>query len=189
MTTLRLANSAAAQLLPMSAGSSASPSDPLAERLRRRPAKPMGSPRVGSNPTGVDVRTLRGKLIPERLLSTAEPVCSPQQNSVENQPSLRPRNHGAVSRRIGPCVLNCADVTLAERLRRRPAKPMGSPRVGSNLTGVACMHCCGAFLLPRSMGVRAVRREEKPFFDHAAACHYCRCPATAYVSLQLSSSI
>ena len=29
--------------------------DTLAERLRRRPAKPMGSPRVGSNPTGVVV--------------------------------------------------------------------------------------------------------------------------------------
>ena len=29
--------------------------DTLAERLRRRPAKPMGSARVGSNPTGVDV--------------------------------------------------------------------------------------------------------------------------------------
>ena len=29
--------------------------DTLAERSRRRPAKPMGSPRVGSNPTGVDV--------------------------------------------------------------------------------------------------------------------------------------
>ena len=28
------------------------PPDTLAERLRRRPAKPMGSPRVGSNPTG-----------------------------------------------------------------------------------------------------------------------------------------
>ena len=28
--------------------------------------------------------------------------------------------------------------TLAEWLRRRPAKPMGSPRVGSNPTGVAC---------------------------------------------------
>jgi hypothetical protein len=30
--------------------------DTLAERLRRRPAKPMGSARVGSNPTGVDFR-------------------------------------------------------------------------------------------------------------------------------------
>ena len=29
------------------------PLDTLAEWLRRRPAKPMGSPRVGSNPTGV----------------------------------------------------------------------------------------------------------------------------------------
>ncbi len=31
-------------------------SDTLAEWLRRRPAKPMGSPRVGSNPTGVVCR-------------------------------------------------------------------------------------------------------------------------------------
>ena len=30
--------------------------DTLAERLRRRPAKPMGFPRVGSNPTGVVLR-------------------------------------------------------------------------------------------------------------------------------------
>ena len=29
--------------------------DTLAEWLRRRPAKPMGSPRVGSNPTGVEL--------------------------------------------------------------------------------------------------------------------------------------
>ena len=33
--------------------------DTLAERLRRRPAKPMGSPRVGSNPTGVDLIRLQ----------------------------------------------------------------------------------------------------------------------------------
>ena len=33
--------------------------DTLAERLRRRSAKPMGSPRVGSNPTGVDLLTRR----------------------------------------------------------------------------------------------------------------------------------
>mgnify|MGYP007101564351 CR=1 FL=1 len=37
-------------LLALSAGQA---DDTLAERLRRRPAKPMGSPRVGSNPTGV----------------------------------------------------------------------------------------------------------------------------------------
>ena len=30
----------------------------------------------------------------------------------------------------------CAMDTLADWLRRRPAKPMGSPRVGSNPTGV-----------------------------------------------------
>ena len=30
--------------------------DTLAEWLRRRPAKPMGSPRVGANPTGVVLR-------------------------------------------------------------------------------------------------------------------------------------
>ena len=33
-----------------------------------------------------------------------------------------------------------ADDTLAEWLRRRPAKPMGSPRVGSNPTGVVFAH-------------------------------------------------
>ena len=32
--------------------------------------------------------------------------------------------------------IRCKD-TLAEWLRRRPAEPMGSPRVGSNPTGVA----------------------------------------------------
>ena len=31
--------------------------DTLAEWSRRRPAKPMGSPRVGSNPTGVDFKS------------------------------------------------------------------------------------------------------------------------------------
>ena len=39
--------------------------------------------------------------------------------------------------------------TLAERLRRRPAKPMGSPRVGSNPTGVVLIygvHCTTAVL-------------------------------------------
>ena len=36
-------------------------------------------------------------------------------------------------------VLACYKDTLAEWLRRRPAKPMGSPRVGSNPTGVDCL--------------------------------------------------
>ena len=34
--------------------------DTLAEWLRRRPAKPMGSPRVGSNPTGVAFPIVNG---------------------------------------------------------------------------------------------------------------------------------
>ena len=39
-------------------------------------------------------------------------------------------------------VFECVDVdSLAERLRRRPAKPMGSPRVGSNPTGVVSLLC------------------------------------------------
>ena len=39
--------------------------------------------------------------------------------------------------------LKCwAEDTLAERLRLRPAKPMGSPRVGSNPTGVDCCAFC-----------------------------------------------
>ena len=43
--------------------------DTLAERLRRRPAKPMGSPCVGSNPTGVVVafvRSLRRRVAGQR---------------------------------------------------------------------------------------------------------------------------
>ena len=37
-------------------------SDTLAEWLRRRPAKPVGSARVGSNPTGVVLAVRAGKL-------------------------------------------------------------------------------------------------------------------------------
>jgi hypothetical protein len=38
----------------------------------------------------------------------------------------------------------CDKDTLAEWLRRRPAKPMGSPRVGSNPTGVALCRAAAA---------------------------------------------
>ena len=41
-----------------------------------------------------------------------------------------------LAEQIGPAVPPLAEDTLAERLRRRPAKPMGSPRVGSDPTGV-----------------------------------------------------
>lgn len=47
---------------------------------------------------------------------------------------------------VSSCCYGKADDTLAERLRRRPAKPMGSPRVGSNPTGVV--------LIPRQAQVR-----------------------------------
>ena len=42
----------------MSYGRGLPAKDTLAERLRRRPAKPMGSPRVGSNPTGVVLKCI-----------------------------------------------------------------------------------------------------------------------------------
>ena len=53
-------------------------SDTLAERLRL-PAKPMGSPRVGSNPTGVDVvykadGFMQGALGASRKLPTKLPL-------------------------------------------------------------------------------------------------------------------
>ena len=42
----------------MGFASSPESQDTLAEWLRRRPAKPMGSPRVGLNPTGVELEQL-----------------------------------------------------------------------------------------------------------------------------------
>ena len=50
------------------------PEDTLAERLRRRPAKPMGSPRVGSNPTGVAFVSLQMN----DLCSRWSQLCCPQ---------------------------------------------------------------------------------------------------------------
>ena len=54
-----------------------------------------------------------------------------------------------VARRFQCCVRWCVcarhNDTLAEWLRRRPAKPMGSPRVGSNPTGVACLRSLGTW--------------------------------------------
>ena len=45
------------------------------------------------------------------------------------------------SKLIRSRMISVFNDTLAERLRRRPAKPMGSPRVGSNPTGVVCGVC------------------------------------------------
>merc|ERR1712242_213888 len=97
--------------LPIMATSTMRFIDTLAERLRRRPAQPMGSPRVGSNPTGA---------LLDLLLFSASPQLGPG-------PLFLPIMATSTMRVID---------TLAERLRRRPAQPMGSPRVGSNPTGV-----------------------------------------------------
>ena len=53
-----------------------------------------------------------------------------------------PENLSSVNLRL---MIPVAEDTLAERLRRRPAKPMGSPRVGSNPTGVVCCAASALF--------------------------------------------
>ena len=58
--------------------------------------------------------------------------------------------------------------TLAEWLRRRPAKPMESPCVGSNPTGVVLL--CNQGLEPfLDLGCRRVRKGANP--------HRCQCVA------------
>ena len=67
--------------------------------------------------------------------------------------------------------------TLAERLRRRPAKPMGSPRVGSNPTGVVFGHTLYAaeevdgpqVQIPIGFGCNSTRGKSL-----APICHACR---------------
>ena len=63
---------------------------------------------------------------------------------------------------MAPCVLHCKQKlpqqqltkdTLAEWLRRRPAKPMGSPRVVSNPTGVKFEQLCFSFTRPGYAGM------------------------------------
>ena len=57
--------------------------DTLAEWSRRQPAKPMESPRAGSNPTGVD---FNGLVPPEEDLNLHSPLV----------PTRRARVHGAL---------------------------------------------------------------------------------------------
>ena len=74
----------------------------------------------------------------------------------------------------------CKD-TLAERLRRRPAKPMGSPRVGSSPTGVVFTHMRVWQGIPRmppwpnGQGVGLLIRRL-----HARALHGVSCVSVAY---------
>jgi hypothetical protein len=71
------------------------------------------------------------------------------------------RTVGNVLMRTSSFCLPWLKDTLAERLRRRPAKPMGSPRVGSNPTGVVLLMCrslpCGTRLHAQMVGVRSYR--------------------------------
>ena len=55
--------------------------------------------------------------------------------NVWHEADVRNAKHLKCNTIFNPCC-RFRDDTLAERLRRRPAKPMGSPRVGSNPTGV-----------------------------------------------------
>ena len=124
--------------------------DTLAEMLRRRLAKPMGSPRVGSNPIGVDcwithrqhMCLIRALILPSNLKSTnitcahnPRPGCSYTWPGLHWRPSAGEAD--VIAARHDHFLLSCID-TLAEWLRRQPAKTMGSPRVGSNPTGVDC---------------------------------------------------
>jgi hypothetical protein len=61
-----------------------SDNDTLAERLRRRPAKPMGSPRVGSNPTGVDYLAIYSVAC---LQTIAPPISCAPDASFSSKPS------------------------------------------------------------------------------------------------------
>ena len=100
------------------------PSHASAARTRHR-----GLPATAWRPPSPRLRQLAGEMAPFRRPQSAG----------------RRRGHARTGNRPRhPCRVHIerppleSQDTLAERLRRRPAKPMGSPRVGSNPTGVAC---------------------------------------------------
>ena len=102
---------------------------------RRGPAKPMGSPRVGSNPAGV--ARLQHPLArywpsPKLLDASASRIVVVMRVCARSKGTDCPGPSAALHPQYLPFTMD----TLAERPRRRPAKPMGSPRVGSNPTGV-----------------------------------------------------
>ena len=98
---------------------------------------------------------------------------------------LRADNFGRASRQMFACCLRLRGSylhrdTLAEWLRRRPAKPMGSPRVGSNPTGVVMAttaHCKPGNKQTQPDPTRRPaysRRELAPASAcQAACCHGC----------------
>ena len=58
--------------------------DTLAEWLRRRPAKPMGSPCVGSNPTGVAFPNIIAKVTISTFIIDMNPCLKPCKNNLCN---------------------------------------------------------------------------------------------------------
>ena len=64
----------------------------LAEWLRRRPAKPMGSPRVGSNPTGVVFANVSWPGGPHQR-NLAVPACDPYSPGRGNPGKKRAAEH------------------------------------------------------------------------------------------------
>ena len=92
--------------------------DTLAECLRRRPAKPMGSPRVGSNPTGVELMQLAYLDFGGRL---AEPWegCPPEAGG--NPAASWPRIGPGVASRLRSAANGFFDVG------RHPGRPCASP--------------------------------------------------------------
>ena len=94
-------------------------SDTLAEWLRRRPAKPMGSPCVGSNPTGVvllkEASRMLGQLGRPRLsnLRLSNPCQSVRMKMTPA--GLEPAIPGSVGR----CLIHWATGPLRRRIRFR----------------------------------------------------------------------
>ena len=130
--------------------------DTLAERLRRRPAKPMGSPRVGSNPTGVDIlalfsvaclQTIESQKTGASDASSCHTCLSPRAAKVSHRPSLccglpdffRGVDSGLTSascvRRSPTFLRRCID-TLPEWSKGVDSSSTSASCVGSNPTGV-----------------------------------------------------
>ena len=98
--------------------------DTLAERLRRRPAKPMGSPRVGSNPTGVDLLQYRNR--PPSGVAQRAGLCYRGRGAlVSDAARRRSRSSGAARARIGVTSPSRAQPPPpgGDRLRASPALP------------------------------------------------------------------
>ena len=101
------------------------PDDTLAEWLRRRPAKPMGSPRVGSNPTGVVFR----------ITETAKP--EPTQTRTDSDAVVSEcKNHGG--RKYRRCTWTGAAAAIAQ-LGERQTEDLKVPGSIPGLSRILCV--------------------------------------------------